>query len=104
MSNPIFKIALKIISHRFRVIQAKGLKILGAKVFSLFLQNFVYCFFQNHEFFFCFFVHEILIFFMINYRILHAFAVITCCGAAVKTRDYGSVVLRSNPMPPSLFY
>ena len=39
---------------------------------------------------------------MINIRIIHVFASITCCGAADKTRDYGAVVLRSNPVPPSL--
>ena len=48
---PIFKLALKIISQRVRVIKVQGLKILGAKVFRpYFGYNF---FFQIHEFF-CF--------------------------------------------------
>ena len=41
---------------------------------------------------------------MIKIRTLNVFATITCCGAADNTRDYGAVVLRSNPVPPSLFY
>ena len=84
----------KIISHRFRVIKVYGLKILGAKVFRLFLQNFVYGFFHNHEFF-CFFL---------NNRILHVLIFKSCCGAADRTPDYSAVILRSDPVSLNLFY
>ena len=40
---------------------------------------------------------------MIKFIILHAFDIITCCGLAGKTRDYGAVVMRSNPVPTFLF-
>ena len=49
-------------------------------------------------------MQKILIFFMIKYRILHVFAIVTCYGAADKARGYGAAVLRSNPVPPTLFY
>ena len=40
---------------------------------------------------------------MIKLLILHAFAIITRRGVADKTRDFGAMVLRSNPVPISLF-
>ena len=46
----------KIISHRFRVIKVQGLKILGAKVFRLFLPYFGYYFFFKITSFFYYFV------------------------------------------------
>ena len=47
---------------------------------------------------------EILNFFMINNGILHVFLIISCCGAADMNLDFGGVVLRSNPVSPTLFY
>ena len=55
---PIFKIALKIISHRFRVIKVKGLKILRElRYLGYFCHISNANFFQNHEFL-CFFCAE----------------------------------------------
>ena len=82
---PIFKIAIKIISHRFRVIRSKGLKTQGSRGLGIkaLFAKFRILFFLKITSFSAFLCRKFK-FFMIKSQILNAFILTTFCGVVFK--------------------